>query len=178
MKQSPWHLTLMFLHSKTAFYSDFSSPFNFHVVAQNVSHSKVQSILPLIQIFFHGFGLNTSAKRQCQLIGLHFRTFRGWISLLEWEDTPCFSSLYGLMEMRWIWPWTLPQCSTDNSLTSFFNKKENVLALPTVVPGTPDTKSSDWKSNPLLKYLTLPHLISLTHSIQLRVYNYLSGECV
>lgn len=141
MKQSPWHLTLMFLHRKTAFYSDISSPFNnLHVVVQNTSHSKVQSILPLIQIFFHGFGLNTSAKRQCQLIGLHFRTFRGYISLLEWEDTPCFSSLYGLIEMRWSWPWTLPQCSADNSLTSFFNKKENVLVLPAVVSGTPDTK--------------------------------------
>lgn len=90
----------MFLHSKMAFYSDISRPFNFHVVVQDIPHSEVQSILLLIQIFFYGFGLNTSAKRQCQLIGLHFLTFRGYISLLELEDTPCFSSLYGLMEMR------------------------------------------------------------------------------
>lgn len=63
MKQSPWHLTLMFLHSKTAFYSDISS---FHVVVQNAPHSEVQRILPLIQAFFFFLFFTFRIKLSCQ----------------------------------------------------------------------------------------------------------------
>lgn len=90
MKQSPWHLTLMFLHRKTAFYSDISSPFNnFHVVAQNASHSKVQSILPFNSNIFS----RSRIKHFCQetvsinwtslpyIQGIHFITWMGGHSL-------------------------------------------------------------------------------------------------
>ena len=183
MKQSRWHLTRMFVHE---FYSDIYSPFNFHVVAGKKTHLTPRFTVssPLFQIHSLWLRINTLlTERQCQLIGLHFCTFRRYISLLEWEDTPCFSSLYGLMEMRWSWPRTPPQWSTNNSLTSFLTKRKNVSSPPHC--GFRHTRP--WQAVTgnhihyrwlLLKYLTLPLLISLTHNIQRRVYNYLSGECV
>lgn len=162
MKQSPWHITLFFA-AKRHFILTFQ--------VLLILNSQLLRIVPLFQMCFRGFGLNTSARRRCQLIGLHFRTFRGYISSLEWEDTPCFTSLNGLMEMRWSWPWTPPLCSTNNSLTSFLYKKESVLVRPTVV--------SDVKKQRLeVTFITCDYNRNSWHycSASLRVYNYLSGE--
>lgn len=50
MKRTLRDLVLMVLHHKVAFHSDISS--SFQVVIQNMPHSKVHGILPLIQTFF------------------------------------------------------------------------------------------------------------------------------
>lgn len=64
--------------------------------------------IPSITALKHFIGFKSSARRQWQLIELHFPTWRGQRSLWEQEEASCLSTPCGLMEIRWNELLTLP----------------------------------------------------------------------